>query len=222
VAYASPKNKRRVIRQATRRLRIIAGRVLRELQRNRRSGKSLSDLPERDLEALALYQRALAQKRHDKNKIYSLHEPHIYCIAKGKERQPYEFGVKVAITKTKESSIILGALAFEKNQHDSKTLSRVLEQVSRLSNFTPPVALCDRGFRGVARVGDTDILLPQQHARHPNPHAQQKQRERFRKRAGIEPIIGHLKADHRLDRNFLAGILGDQINVLMAAAAFNF
>lgn len=217
VAYATPKNKRRVIRKATRRLRIIAGRVLREFLR-----KCSSNLPEKDQEAIVLYQRALQQKRSDKNKVYSLHEPHIYCLAKGKEHKPYEYGVKVAITKTKDSNIILGALAFEQNQHDSKTLARVLEQVHRLSELAPAMALCDRGFRGVTRVGDTDILLPHHLSRSSDNHEQQKQRERFRKRAGIEPIIGHLKADHRMDRNFLAGVLGDQINVLMAAAAFNF
>jgi IS5 family transposase len=217
VAYATPKNKRRAIRQATRRLRIIAGRVLREFLR-----KCPAETQEKERETIALYQRALQQKRRDKNKVYSLHEPHIYCVAKGKERKPYEFGIKVAITKTKDSNIILGALAFEQNQHDSKTLSRVLDQVHRLSQLTPQAALCDRGFRGVTRVGETNILLPQHHTRHTDQQAQQRQRERFRKRAGIEPIIGHLKADHRLDRNFLAGVPGDQINVLMAAAAFNF
>ena len=217
VAYATPHKKRRVIRKATRRLRIIAGRVLREFLR-----KCPAETQAQEREAIVLYQRALRQKRQDKNKVYSLHEPHIYCLAKGKEHKPYEYGVKVAITKTKDSSIILGALAFEKNQHDSKTLARVLEQVHRLSELTPAVALCDRGFRGVTRVGETDILLPRHnhHCQGQDEHI--KQRERFRKRAGIEPIIGHLKADHRMDRNFLAGKLGDQINVLMAAAAFNF
>ena len=217
VAFATPQKKRRTIRKATRRLKVIAGRVLRELQR-----KLPDPAQSQAQEKLALYQRALRQKRQDKSKLYSLHEPHIYCMAKGKEHKPYEFGVKVAITKTKNSNIVVGALAFGKNEHDSKTLVRVLEQVQRLTALTPAVALCDRGFRGVKRVGETDILLPQHKNHHPDKNEQRKQSERFRKRAGIEPVIGHLKADHRMDRNFLAGERGDQINVLMAAAAFNF
>ena len=44
----------------------------------------------------------------------------------------------------------------------------------------------------------------------------------FCKRAGIEPTIGHLKSDYRLGRNFYKGLLGDAINVMLAAAAYNF
>jgi len=217
VAYATPKNKRRTIRKATRRLRTIAGRVLREIERNLPAAAQTTEQ-----ENIALYQRALNQKRGDKNKLYSLHEPHIYCMSKGKEHKPYEFGIKAAITKTKDSNIIVGALAFDKNEHDSKLLTRILEQVQRLSENTPTVALCDRGFRGVKSVGETDILIPQHKDKSADEKEQQKQSERFRKRAGIEPVIGHLKTDHRMNRNFLAGKLGDQINVLMAAAGFNF
>jgi len=217
VAYATPKNKRRTIQRATRRLRIIAGRVLREITRILPAAATATEQ-----ENIALYRRALSQNRHDKNKLYSLHEPHIYCMSKGKEHKPYEFGIKVAITKTKDSNIIVGALAFDKNEHDSKLLVRVLEQVQRLSAHTPTVALCDRGFRGVKTVGETAVLIPQHKDKSADEKEQQKQRERFRKRAGIEPVIGHLKTDHRMNRNFLAGKLGDQINVLMAAAGFNF
>ena len=49
-----------------------------------------------------------------------------------------------------------------------------------------------------------------------------KLKEGFTKRAAIEPKIGHLKADHRLNRNFYKGIKGDNINVMLAAAAMNF
>jgi len=49
-----------------------------------------------------------------------------------------------------------------------------------------------------------------------------KERKYFRKRAGIEPVIGHLKEDHRLSRNYYKGITGDEINVMLAAAEFNF
>lgn len=99
---------------------------------------------------IALYQRALNQKRSNKNKLYSLHELHIYCcISKGKEPKPYVFGVKVSTTKTKYSNIIVGALAFDNNQHDSKRMVRILEQVKNLSALTLDIVLCDRRFRGV-------------------------------------------------------------------------
>ena len=48
-----------------------------------------------------------------------------------------------------------------------------------------------------------------------------RKHELFRKRAGIEPVIGHCKSDHRLGRNFYKGLFGDSINVMLAAAAYN-
>jgi len=177
---------------------------------------------QRYAEPLALYEHVLKQKRQDKNKIYSLHEPHIYCMSKGKEHKKYEFGTKASLVKTRDSNIIIGAMAFETNTYDAHTLPAVLLQVKRLVGTVPRIALCDRGYRGKARVNDTRILIPKPARKNASQEAIEQMRLRFRKRAGIEPIIGHLKSDHRLGRNFLKGFTGDQINVLMAAAAFNF
>jgi len=44
----------------------------------------------------------------------------------------------------------------------------------------------------------------------------------MKRRAAVEPVIGHLKADHRMDRNYLKGQDGDRINAVLAAAGFNF
>lgn len=81
--------------------------------------------------------------------------------------------------------------------------------------------MCDRGYRGKDRVNNTQVLRPQANVKTASEKMREMMRERFRKRAGIEAVIGHLKADHRLDRNFLKGFVGDQLNLLMAAAAFN-
>jgi len=212
-----PKNAKKA-RKASKRLRTIAGVLVRELRRK---------LPEEALslgeEQLKLYERVLNQKRQDKNKIYSLHEPHIYCMSKGKAHKKYEFGVKVSIAKTKDSNLIVGAMAFSTNRFDGHTLPDVLEQVKKLSKWIPEIALCDRGYRGKKAVDKTQIMIPESDPKHAQTaYQRQKQRQRFRKRAGIEAIIGHLKSDHRLGRNFLSGFLGDEVNVLMAAAAFNF
>jgi IS5 family transposase len=172
--------------------------------------------------SFALFHRALQQKRGDKQKIYSLHEPHVYCMSKGKEHKKYEFGTKASMTVTRDSKIIVGALAFDSNQYDGHTLPEVLLQLKRLMNYEPAVALCDRGYKGKQKINDTQILRPQSKANEATQKVQELMRKRFRKRAGIEPVIGHLKSDHRLNRNHLKGFAGDQINVLMAAAAFNF
>lgn len=211
-----PKNRKRS-RSAVRRLKTISGRILREIQR-KMTVKQL----ERAAEMLALHQRLLKQKRSDKNKLYSLHEPHIYCMSKGKAHQRYEFGTKASITTTRDSGIIIGALAFDKNVFDGHTVPAVLAQVKRLIHRVPKIGIADRGYRGKSKVNDTQIVTPKPARKNASKEAQALARKRFRRRAGIEPVIGHLKSDHRLKRNFLKGFAGDQINLLMAAAAFNF
>jgi IS5 family transposase len=209
--------KRALARKAQQRLKTIAGRLLREIQR-----KLPVEVLGRYAENFALYLRVLNQKRADKNNIYSLHEPHVYCMSKGKEHQRYEFGTKVSITTTRDSKIILGALAFDSNVYDGHTLPAVMEQIQRLLGRAPDVAITDRGYRGRKKVGVTKIVTPYTSPNSPDHELRELARLRFRQRAGIEPVIGHLKSDHRLKRNFLKGFLGDQINVLLAAAAFNF
>jgi len=212
-----PKNSGKA-KKASKRMRTIAGVLLRELKRK---------LPETALVAarddFVLYERVLKQKKKDKHKIYSLHEPHVYCMSKGKLHKRYEFGTKASITKTKDSGIIVGALAFSENRFDGHTLVDVLEQVKRIAQWIPDFGLCDRGYHGTKKVGGTTILIPESAPKKTQTHYQRnKQRKRFRKRAGIEASIGHLKSDHRMGRNYLSGFIGDEINLLMAAAAFNF
>ena len=113
-------------------------------------------------------------------------------------------------------------MAFEKNIFDGHTVPAVLAQVKRLTNRVPGIGIADRGYRGKTRVNNTQIVTPKPARKNASKEAMALARKRFRRRAGIEPIIGHLKSDHRLKRNFLKGFAGDQINLLMAAAAFNF
>lgn len=143
-------------------------------------------------------------------------------MSKGKAHKKYEFGTKVSITKTRDSNIVLGALAFDHNIYDGHSLHSVLEQVERLAHYRPSIGLCDRGYKGKSKVDDTQILRPSSPRKNASPDEIKLARKRFQKRAGIEPLIGHLKSDFRLGRNFLKGMVGDQINVLMAAAAWNF
>jgi IS5 family transposase len=195
--------KRALAHKAKQRLKTIAGRLLREIQR-----KLPAEIMSQYAEDFALYRRVLKQKRADKNKIYSLHEPHVYCMSKGKEHQRYEFGTKVSITTTRDSKIILGALAFDSHVYDGHTLPAVIEQIQRLLGRAPDVAITDRGYRGRKKVGATQIVTPYTSPNSPDNELRELARLRFRKRAGIEPVIGHLKSDHRLKRNFLKGFVG--------------
>jgi transposase, IS5 family len=165
------------------------------------------------------YERVLNQQPKDKNKIYSLHEPEVYCIGKGKDHKQYEYGNKVSIATTAQSNVIVGVVSHAENQHDSKTLPAVLEHVRESRDKAVKHAVCDRAYRGQKRVGDTDIILPGAPLKRDNRYQRDKKRKRCRRRAAIEPIIGHLKTDFRLTRNFLKGTVGDVINLLLAACA---
>jgi IS5 family transposase len=199
------------------RIRTMAGVLIRELER-----KLPREALARHEETLQLFRRVHKQKRTDKNKVYSLHEPDVLCIGKGKEHKKYEFGRKASLVVTKTTGVIVGALSFTENIYDGNTLPDVLEQVWQITETCPQVAICDRGYRGRTRVGDTEILTPRRPKKSDTPCQRRNARMRFRRRAGIEPVIGHLKADYRMSRNFLKGVLGDAINLFMAAAAFNF
>jgi len=206
-----PKNFRKALK-SQRRLKTIAGRLVREIGR-KTSGNS---------EKLELYEKVLSQQKNDSNKIYSLHEPQVYCIAKGKEHKKYEFGSKASIAVTKNSGIIIGALNIRENTYDGNTLSATLSQVESLTKNKPSFAICDRGYRGVSEINGTKILIPGRSKKNATPYEKRKARLRFRRRAAIEPVIGHLKSDYGLVRNYLRGHMGDGINLMLAAAAFNF
>ncbi|SOB59988.1 protein of unknown function [Pseudodesulfovibrio profundus] len=91
-----------------------------------------------------------------------------------------------------------------------------------ITKSCPEVAICDRGYRGLKQVGDTQILIPGRPKKKDTRYQRFKARQRFRRRAATEPLIGHLKHDHRMARSYLKGAVGDAINLFMAAAAFNF
>lgn len=209
---SNPKNKSKA-RKADRKIKTIAGRLVRELERK---------LPADDKhrESLTLFQKILSQKRKDKDKIYSIHEPDTKCISKGKEHKQYEFGSKASIAKTK-SGVIVGAKGF-RNEFDGHTLDPALEQVAELTGKRPKRAVVDRGYKGAEKIGETIVVLPKPPKKNQSKYQTQQLRKLHKSRAGIEPIIGHLKQDHRLSRNYYKGIYGDNINVMLAAAAFNF
>ena len=202
-------------RRAVKHLRTIAKAMVNDI--SRKMSDAQMSFYRKDID---LYHRVIRQERGDKDKVCSLHEPEVECISKGKEHKKYEFGNKRAIVKT-GSGLIVGALAFHGNPYDGHTLPAHLEQVRRLTGYTPKEALTDRGYRGKKRVGGTEISIPSSGTQGQSYYQKRKARKKFCRRAGIEPVIGHLKSDHRMIRNYLKGTLGDAINTMMAAAAFN-
>ena len=207
-----PKNRKKALK-ADRQLRTIAGRLVRELERNLEGKKGYEKMFE-------LYYRVLSQNRKSKNKVYSLHEPDVVCLSKGKEHKQYEFGNKVSILRS-WSGLIIGACSF-RNEYDGHTIEKTLEQNQRMTGKQVDKLAGDRGYRGIKQMGQTKILIPDTPKAKDSYYQKRKKHKLFCKRAGIEPTIGHLKEDHRLSRNFYKGVKGDAINVLLAAAAYNF
>ena len=200
------------VAKADRRMRTIAGRLLRELLRL--------------LPADNIYQKQIDicvkfvnGERIDDHKIYSLHEPDVLCISKGKEHKKYEFGNKVSIVRL-WNGLIIGALSF-RNEYDGHTIDKSMEQVRRLYDRSIKILAGDRGYRGQEQCGGASVMIPSVPKKTDSQYMKAKKHELFRKRAGIEPVIGHCKSDHRLGRNYYKGLFGDSINVMLAAAAFN-
>lgn len=208
--------RRRKANKALKRLRTIAGILMRELARK---------LPESVLLAqsdqFALYAQVLSQKPKDKNKIYSLHEPDVYCVGKGKDHKPYEYGRKASVVSTQNSQVIVGVVSHDNHVHDSKTLSDAISEAHCHRETEIRMAVVDRGYRGAKKTVACEVLLPGPPLKRDTPHQRQNKRMLCRQRAAIEPIIGHLKHDYRLSRNWLKGSEGDQVNLLMAACAWN-
>lgn len=210
-----PKRKKKA-KAAAKRIKIIAGKIYRDLNRK------LDENQKAQYKRLfAIFDRILAQQKDGKNKVYSIHQPHVKCIAKGKEAKKYEFGNKSSIAKTMKSGIIVGAMAFSENVYDGDTLSPQLKQVERLIGRKPKYGIVDRGYKGRKIIEGVKILIPGKLAASASRYLIKKTRERFRARAGIEPVIGHIKRDHRMWRNFLLDEQGDKINTILAATGFN-
>lgn len=207
-----PKNRKKALK-ADKQLRTIGGRLLRELKRNLKDNHDYDEL-------LEIFERILSQKRNSREKIYSIHEPEVLCISKGKEHKKYEFGNKVSIIRS-STGIILGAKSF-RNEYDGHTIEASLHQVERLTGRKIKILAGDRGYRGTKQVNGTKIMIPDSPKKSDSRYQKRKKHKLFRKRAGIEPTIGHLKTDHRLSCNFYKGVTGDAINILLAAAAYNF
>ena len=172
--------------------------MVRELERKLPAGLHADDL--------ALFKKVLQQKRNDTTKVYSLHEPHVQCISKGKEHKKYEFGSKVSIITTKQSGVIIGALNIEKNDYDAHTVDPAFEQQQRLTGITLKRAFMDRGYKGISQVRGTKVEIPKPFNKSLSACQQQRLKKGFKRRAAIEPKIGHLKEDHRLSRNYYKGI----------------
>lgn len=211
-----PRRKKKA-QKAQRKLKTIAGRLIRELRRLMNE-----EVEQKYAEQLNLFERVLNQGRESKDKIYSLHKQFTSCIAKGKAHKKYEFGNKVGLMLNPKELVILGIQAFSGNPHDSKTIEPLLNQMERSLDYLPGEVVYDRGGRGKKWINGVQISTPAKPLKKDSPYERRKKRKKFRRRAAIEPVIGHLKTDFRMGQNYLNGSDSPQINAMLAAAGWNF
>ena len=197
-------------RREPRKLRPYLGRVLRNVERG---DQGLSVKQE---QVLKLARRIFEQQRPDHGKVYSLHAPEVECIAKGKVHKHSEFGCQVRIVTTSRQGWIVGIDAVHGNPYDGATLKPALAQGKKLTGVRPHEAFVDKGFRG-QRYHPKAVQVSVSGRR----HLCARLGKRLKRRAAIEPGIGHAKHDHGMERNHLLGTVGDRINALLSGCAWN-
>lgn len=213
--FRRSKKQQKIARKADRKVRTIAGRLVRELER-KLSAERLSEYSAE----VELCKKVLLQNRQDKNKVYSLHEPSVECISKGKTNKKYEFGNKVSIMLTKNTGVIVGALSLQRNDYDGHTLEPALNQYKEFYSKEPKKVIADLGYRGQRKIGNTEVVTPQKKG---NTKSEKRTlRQDHRRRSSIEANISHLKNNHRLNRNYYRNMKGDITNLLLSATAYNF
>jgi IS5 family transposase len=211
------------MRKVIKRQRTIVGRLQREVARKM---TTLSQAVQETLaQTLDKAKRLVTQTGSRKAvgnraKLYSWHAPEVECISKGKSRNPYEFGVKVGLAMTLKGNLIVGARSFAGNPYDGHTMHEQIEQSAILMQglgVKPEVVYADLGYRGV------DKDNPQIEIKHRGKDKRLTDEERrlLKRRQAIEPIIGHLKADHRMNRCHLKGSEGDALHAVLCAAGYN-
>jgi IS5 family transposase len=220
--YAHAKQFKRA-NKALRKLKTYLGRIIRDIGRKLDGNADL--LGGLVLERmLARARRVLEQKQHQRGpKVYSMHAPEVECIGKGKAHRPYEFGVKVSVATTlahaKGGQFVTHAKALPGNPYDGHTLATVIPEMEALIGNTIERILADKGYRGHNAPPDYKfrVFTSGQKRR-----MTRKIKRELRRRSAVEPVIGHLKSDHRMDRNYLWHREGDATNAVLAAVGYNF
>jgi len=218
--YAHAKQFKRANR-ALRTLKTYLGRVIRDIARKIDGDPGLET---KFAWLLSLARRVRAQERGQRGpKVYSLHAPEVECIGKGKPHKPYEFGVKVSVATTlkhsKGGQFVVHAQALPGNPYDGHTLAAVIPAIEQLVGNTIERAHVDAGYRGHNAPSEYKFkVYTSRQKRRVTPAIKRE----MKRRAAVEPVIGHTKEEHRMGRNYLAGRHGDANNAVLAAAGYNF
>lgn len=207
--------------KALRKLKTYLGRVIRDITRK------IEGDPGREasfVRLLGLTRQVRSQQRGQRGpKVYSLHAPAVECIGKGKAHKPYEFGVKVSVAtplkRCKGGQFVAHVQALPGNPYDGHTLAHVIPAIEQLVGTTIQRLHADAGYRGHNAPSEYKFkVYTSRQKRRVTPAIKRE----MKRRAAVEPVIGHTKEEHRMGRNYLAGRHGDANNAVLAATGYNF
>ena len=210
-SYSHARQMKRAKKQR-KKLKTYLGRVYRDVARKISGNVILEAIFQPTLEVI---EKILTQEKHSKNKVYSIHEPAVECISKGKAHKKYEFGCKASLVITHKEGLALGTEAVHGNPYDGHTLKSALEKAETLSETVIDQAYVDKGYKGHG-IKDKRIFISGQ-----RKGVTRWVKSQIKRRQAIEPHIGHMKSDGKLDRNFLKGVIGDQLNALLCGIGHN-
>jgi len=208
-------------KKAMKKLKVILGRVVRDVERKLTLSSNCNALTKLFSTDLTLTKRLLAQQRSDKKKLYSLHEPDVDCISKGKARIRYEFGCKVSLTTTHKQGLVIASQAIAGNPYDGHSLKLALTKSQDLTNVKMKSAFVDKGYKGHGIDSSNVSIFISGQKRHDGKKLTKAIKKQLKRRSAIEPMIGHMKQDGRLGVSKLKGINGDKINAILVAAGHN-
>lgn len=209
--YAHAKQFKRM-NKALKTLKCYLGRVYRDILR--RATGELTRAP-KTIDLIAKVARLLAQTKTSKNKLYSLHAPEVECISKGKARKTYEFGNKVSLATPLSKTFVIGINSLQGNPYDGHTLKEQLAQILKITGIEVRQVFADQGYKGHG-IENTEVFLSRQ-----KRGITKTLKRHLKRRQSIEPMIAHIKEDGKMGRNYLKGVIGNEINALLSGAGFN-
>ena len=207
--YAHAKQFKRM-KKGVKKLKVYLGRVMRDIDR-----KATEEQKEKFQDLWPLAEKLLTQEKQSKDKVYSLHAPHTYCISKGKARQPYEFGTKVSLVISHKQGFALSAQALDKPMYDGHTLKSALQKAQDITGIAIHQSFVDKGYKG-HDVKEAEVYISGQRR-----GLTKALKKALKRRSAIEPHIGHMKSEGKLDRNYLKGMIGAKLNAILCAIGHN-
>lgn len=206
-------------------LKVILGRVMRDVTRKIQSSNNQTgnwaELTKIFSTRLNQAKRILAQKKSDNKKLYSLHEPNVDCISKGKARVRYEFGCKVSLTTTHKQGLVIASQSIAGNPYDGHTLKSALTKSEELTNIKIKSVFVDKGYKGHGIDPKEVTILISGQKKHNGKSLTRSIKKQLKRRSAIEPMIGHMKNDGKLGLSRLKGVVGDKINAILVGAGHN-